>query len=191
MDTTSKRTNDSSSSSNDSDSSPRNSTSTNTKKSEQVKGYKNSDYPQGFGRRLNTVFDGTDNKALLKIKGWMDATCEAEYVQKSDRVQHLVNVFMIMMTVYTIASSPGKYFIYWSTFMQLALYMKRIPLYFQYGYQFMMIDFCYIAFIYQLVFLYAFPDNKYCYMAFLGISGVANIIFRYKNMVVFHDLDKM
>ena len=137
-----------------------------------------------------TIFDNTTSPFLLKIKSWMNATCNSDHTKSADKLYHNFNVFMIFLGVYLLGTTPGSYFIHWAVIYQIILYLKRIILYLQYGYQFFFDDFCYITFVYQLVFIYIYPGERWIYMSCIGASGLSMIIFVFNYGVVFHDWEK-
>ena len=114
----------------------------------------------------------------------------SEYMRTWDKRNYIIVAFMVLTTVYLLGASPGKYFLYWCSILQILLYVKRFVLYLQYGYEYIFVDFCYIATIPQIVFLFICPDSRFLYMLYIGISSLVGIIFLYRMMIVFHDLER-
>ena len=125
-----------------------------------------------YVKKQKTIFDGTTSGPLLKIKSWMDATCNSEVTKAIDKHYHVLNVFMIFAGVYLLGVTPGIYFIHWAVLYQIFLYIPRIVRYLQYGYIFYFNDMCYIAFVYQIMFIYVFPGERFVYISFMALTSI-------------------
>lgn len=68
-------------------------------------------------------------------------TYNSKYIRQSDKIQYTLGVVWVLTTVYLLGSSPGYYFFYWVSLMNTVMYAKRFIYFFQYDYQFYMIDY--------------------------------------------------
>ena len=89
-----------------------------------------------------------------EFKAFMDYTYTAEYAHMSNKVNYVIGHFVLFITVYLLGASPGKYFFYWISFLTVALVAKRSILFKNLGYQFYMIDYCYVTNLFTMLFVF-------------------------------------
>lgn len=121
----------------------------------------------------------------------MDYTYTAEYSYKADKVNYVLGHFALLITVYLVGASPGKYYFHWISWFTLVLFAKRLILFYNLGYQFYMLDYCYLCNYFTIVFIFWFPGSEFMYHASFAASGICFVIYLFKNMLVFHDFSKM
>ena len=127
-----------------------------------------------------------------RLSTMYEYTFTSEYVRAADKFNFTLSIFIILTTVYLLGVSPAKYYLYWVTFMQLALYIKR-GLYFKhYGYHYFMLDYCYFTyFVQSLCFVMLNPGSQFWYYVSHAFCGMVFAVFLFTNQFVFHDIDKM
>lgn len=101
----------------------------------------------------------------INLDNFIDYTYTSEYARKADKINFIIGNLMIFTTIYLLGVSPGKYYFYWMASMLLTLFFKRSLLFKSLGYQFYLIDYCYVCNITIIAFVFYLPNSEFLYHA--------------------------
>jgi hypothetical protein len=130
-------------------------------------------------------------KNISKIDEMVDFTFSSEFTREADKINYAIGLALTFSTTFILGASPGKYFFYWVSVMILGLFTRRSILFRHLGYHFYLIDYCYYCNFIMLIFIFFFPESRQMYIATFSLSSICLVMLLVRNIIVFHDLDKM
>jgi hypothetical protein len=131
------------------------------------------------------------SKFIFKFSKMIDYTFSSEFTREADKINYAIGCVLTFFTTYILGFSPGKYFFYWVPIMTLGLFTRRSILFKHLGYQFYLIDYCYFVNFAVLIFIFFYPESKQMYISCFALSSICIVMLLVKNIIVFHDLDKL
>lgn len=114
------------------------------------------------------------------------------YIRARDRVVFCLNVINLVVSCALITKGPN-YYVYWNAFIVPALMLHRLFDYFQKGWHFYMIDFCYLVNLMVIVSTIFFPKNEMMFMISYALSmgPLVFAIFYFRGSLAFTSMDKI